>query len=525
MSTEIYCGTSSEIIKKYPFISSHIIIKGDNQCSSINRRLIKTLIELNPKIEKIETSNIKTIESNSFKDLNNGISDEIQILFDDEITCLQNFAFSECNKIKKIILPSELTDETFGKYVFKNCTNLEKVYYKESSKFTIIPEGTFCNTNLNFIDIYDKPYAGKSRIYSPIKKIGKYSFEGTKLDTIYIWEHFLTIESYAFRSSSIKNVYFEGLDQSRFINDTSSISKFEFDNNTSPLCKYMTAVSKKQFRYKYTKITQEAEDITIILPEDFRYCTDSSHYMIFHNGRVVPPSFIVLNFTYNLIELSKTNQPSIYLNIPVVTNDIIEIFYLPMSLEPVNKLVDNLNSEVNENNNIIESIPESGYIRFNSPLYGKSSKHSLFIFVDGKKIPLNDLEDVSNTIIKILKSEECGKRIDIFSHVDELYQNIVYGKDGLTHQRYANSQSYHGRNKLYNVDLSSLPSYKDKSLLDKMLNNSSDERLNKLFDTKSSLKYNGNTFDSNYKSKSQVIQRILQDFELQNTDVRLNNIK
>ena len=196
-----------------------------------------------------------------------------------------------------------------------------------------------------------------------------------------------------------------------------------------------------------------------------------------------------------------------------------------MSLEPVNKLVDNLNSEVNENNNIIESIPESGYIRFNSPLYGKSSKHSLFIFVDGKKIPLNDLEDISNTIIKILKSEERGKRIDIFSHVDELYQNIVYGKDGLTHQRYANSQSYHGRNKLYNVDLSSLPSYKDKSLLDKMLNNSSDERLNKLFDTESSLKYNGNTFDSNYKSKSQVMQRILQDFELQNTDVRLNNIK
>ena len=62
-------------------------------------------------------------------------------------------------------------------------------------------------------------------------------------------------------------------------------------------------------------------------------------------------------------------------------------------------------------------------------------------------------------------------------------------------------------------------------ILDKMLNNSSDERLNKLFDTESSLKYNGNTFDSNYKSKSQVMQRILQDFELQNTDVRLNNIK
>lgn len=525
MSTEIYCGISTEILKTYPFISSHVVIKGDDQYNSINRRLIKTLIEINPKIEKIETNNVKIIESNSFKDLNNGLNDEIQIIFDDEISCLQNFAFSECNKIKQIILPSGLTDETFGKYVFKNCTNLEKVYYKESSKFTIIPEGTFCNTNLNFIDIYDKPHTSKSRIYSPIKKLGKYSFEGTKINTIYIWEHFLTIESYAFRSSSIKNIYFEGIDQSRFINNTSSISKFEFDNNTSPLCKYMTAVSKKQFRYKYTKITQESEDVTIILPEEFRYCTDSSHYIVFHNGRVVTPTFVVLNFTYNLIELCKTDQPSVYLNIPVVTNDIIEIFYLPVSMEPVNKLVDNLNSDINENNNAIQSIPESGYIRFNSPLYGKSSKHSLFIFIDGKKIPLNNLEDISNTIIKILTNEECGKRIDIFSHVDDLYQNIVYGKDGLTHQRYANSQSYHGRNKMYNIDLSSLPSYQDKSLLDKMLNNSSDERLNKLFNTTSSLKYNDNTFDSRYKSKYQVMQRILQDFELQNTDVRLNNIK
>ncbi|MGN1394225.1 MAG: leucine-rich repeat domain-containing protein [Succinivibrionaceae bacterium] len=516
MATDIYAGIDSNILRNYKTIDDSIIIHGDYNCRNLSKRIIDIIIELNPRLESITLSEIYIIDSFAFQNLNKAISEEITIDFGENITAIRNFAFAGCTKIKSILLPYTLTDDGFGQYIFKDCINLETVYYDSTSRFTMIPEGTFLNSGLK--KICPKLNTAYCSIEPPINRICRRAFEGTNLNE-QIYLNVKTIESFAFRNCdtikyiSIKCNTMKEEDQSKYMLNHSYNQE-------------MIAVSKRQFRYKHIKVEENNDSAKIKLGEDFKYCPDSSHYMIYHNNCLIPTSYIVVRTEY-LTPVGKENQPTLYLNIPISIGDTLDVFYLPNPLEPVTHLVENVEVSVNKNGELIRSIPESGYIRFTSPLYGKSSRHSLFVFVNGEKIPFDELEDISDTILKIMTDKTTGKRIDIYSHIDEVFNTIVYSKDGLSHELESNwfgPGSKSSYSKIDQIDLANLDSYKTSSLLDEMLNHSPDKKLDTLFLNNARLDYQEDARDYNFKSKKQLLQSILQDYQIDN-DEWINNLK
>lgn len=152
-----------------------------------------------------------------------------------------------------------------------------------------------------------------------------------------------------------------------------------------------------------------------------------------------------------------------------------------------------MGNELYENSNT-----RTNYIKMHSPLYGISSKHSVFVFLNGKKIRLDELEDISDTIMSIktdysvYNPEINAAVLEVLNHLDT--QDIieqVYINDGLhpdnneTAKNQFTSATNHNifRNTrlVRSIDLTKLESYAERTLLDKILNDLSDENLNKLF--------------------------------------------
>ena len=516
MATDIYAGIGSNVLQNYKTIDDTVIIHGGDKCRNLSKRIIDIIIEKNPRLENIVLSEIYTIDSFAFQSLNKAITEEITIDFGENITAIRNFAFAGCTKIKSILLPFTLTDDGFGQYIFKDCINLERVYYDSMSQFTMIPEGTFLNSGLK--RICPKLNTAYCIIEAPITRICRRAFEGTSLDE-HIYLDVKTIESFAFRNcDTIKHI-----DIKCNIMKEENQSKYMLNQDYN---KKMIAASKRQFRYKHIKVKESTDTIKIKLGEDFKYCSDSSHYMVYHNNCLIPTSYVVVRTEY-LTPVGKEEQPTLYLNVPIYIGDTLDIFYLPNPLEPVTHLVENTTVKINENGELIRNIPETGYIRFTSPLYGKSSRHSLFVFVNGEKIPFDELEDISDTILKIMTDKTTGKRIDIYSHIDEVFNTIVYSKDGLSHELesyWFASGSNSSYSKIDQIDLANLDSYKTPSLLDEMLNHSPDEKLDVLFLNNSRLSYQETAREFNFKSKKQILQSILQDYQIDN-DEWINNLK
>lgn len=516
MATDIYAGIDSDVLRNYKTIDDAVIIHGDYKCHNLSKRIIDIVIEMNPRIESIILSEICIIDSFAFQSLNKAITEDITIDFGENVTTIRNFAFAGCTKIKSILLPYTLTDDGFGQYVFKDCINLEKVYYDSMSQFTMIPEGTFLNSGLK--RICPKLNTAHCIIETPITKICRRAFEGTNLDE-HIYLDVKTIESFAFRNcDTIKHIDIK-CNTMKQEDQTKYMLTYGYNKN-------MIAASKRQFRYKHIEVKESTDSAKIKLGEDFKYCPDSSHYMVYHNNYLIPTSYIIIRTEY-LTPVAKESQPTLYLNIPISNGDTLDIFYLPNPLEPVTHLVENTQIDVNSNGELVRSIPESGYIRFTSPLYGKSSRHSLFVFVNGEKIPFDELEDISDTILKIMTDKTTGKRIDIYSHIDEVFNTIVYSKDGLSHELesyWFSSSSDSAYSKIDQIDLADLDSYKTPSLLDEMLNHSPYEKLDVLFLNKARLDYQEDARDFNFKSKKQLLQSVLQDYQIDN-DEWINNLK
>ena len=139
----------------------------------------------------------------------------------------------------------------------------------------------------------------------------------------------------------------------------------------------------------------------------------------------------------------------------------------------------------------------TNYIKLRSPLYAISSKHSVFVFLNGKKVRLDELEDISDTIMSIntdYSNMENTKmnaiRLEVMNHLDT--QDIIeqlYINDGLNHNtnqsiQFINTDNqnvYKSTKLISSIDLTKLENYAERTLLDKMLNDLSDKNLNKLF--------------------------------------------
>ena len=295
--------------------------------------------------------------------------------------------------------------------------------------------------------------------------------------------------------------------------------------DTEPLS--LTLCSRRQFRYASFFYEDMESNKSFILPEEFKYCTNSKQVMVFVNGYIISNTFV---YSHS-IDGTPLDSPKIWINSDLKEGDKIEVFYIPEVLNFMNSqiinteklpkvfkrsyIIDSATRPLVDNNGRllthisndrldlaeIDDICGTGYIRFKSPLYGSSSKHSVFIFLNGKKIPFNELEDISDTIIKVMTNQSSCIRLEVYSFVDpETYLNAAI-KDGLSHEN----------EKIKTFRLSDLESYSEPSKLDKLINPSTDQELNILFENDASVDTSDiqdTTKFPTYLSKDKILERL-----------------
>lgn len=493
MACRIYCGSNIESIPSY-LTDGDITIYGDSNNYTITKEFVIACVNAVPAVHRIALENIIVIGPEAFQDL--GPVSDIDMYIPDTITTIGDYAFSGLGAINEIVLPTSLTDEGFGDYVFKNCPSLNIVTFRLPSSVTKIPIGTFQNcTALNRVNTSET--TGKTIEFpNTITNIENYAFSGCgSFGQVMILPNSLErIGAYAFANcGSLQNVTI-----GNGLNTGGGGGEFE----PLPTPQNITLCSHRQFRYMKQLIMSSSDNYTVNLNDEFKYCMYQDHFMVFLNHKLVPMNSV---FAHTIDE-TPLDRPKLYLDVPVTVNDILEIFYITNDLRSLSTNVENDIEQTNVNGEPINKIANSAYIRFESPFYCVSSKHSIFVFLNGKKIPASQMEDISDTIIKILNNQESCERLEIFSHIDnETINDTVFIKDGLSHEL----------EKIGQVDLSTLETYENPCKLDELLNHSTDDQLNILFETTSSVTGSVPIINANYQSKEQVLQRILNDYVIE----------
>ena len=266
----------------------------------------------------------------------------------------------------------------------------------------------------------------------------------------------------------------------------------------TPPCN-ITVCSTRQFRYYRKTINQVSATYDYIsLPNAvFQTCTNPDQFMVFINGRIIPKNHV---FSHP-IDGTPISHNRIYLDVDLNDGDVVDIFYVPNSLEYMRANISNSEKIVNSNSQPIDKMNEFGYIKFYSyQTQGKNSKHSTFVFINGKKIPASKIEDVTTNMMKVLDNQTSRTRIEIYNHTNMTDNDKVYIKDGLSHKN------------IKYIDMSDMQDYKDGSLLDDMVSNTSYEKLQVLFDSNSTAQDIDEVQYPNYLSRSEVLNRIKEDY-------------
>lgn len=298
---------------------------------------------------------------------------------------------------------------------------------------------------------------------------------------------------------------------------------------TLPYVLYLS--SKRQFRYKHFVVEEDSPAATIYVmtkknyveenvgktyvyrtdDDDFKFCVQRSHILVFKNGLLLPNTYYYLHSIIN----NPVDDTGIVFNVPLNAGDTIDIFYVTNDLkhlecdyydeEKKERYLQNGDIKLNSYNNEYRVMGEqlysdntdrTNYIKLRSPLYAISSKHSTFVFLNGKKVRTDELEDISDTIMSIntdYATEDRSMnavRLEVINHLDT--QDIIeqlYINDGLSHDDIYTNQFnstnikniYKNTKLIKSIDLNELESYSERTLLDDMLNDLSTENLNKLF--------------------------------------------
>lgn len=490
MACRIYCGTPISEVGNY-LTDTYITIYGDENNNTVTNEFISACVSVLPAIHSISLEDIIIIGERAFQGL--GSLTNVDMYLPDTITTIGDYAFSGIGSINEIELPSSLTNEGFGKYVFANCSSLNVVIFRVPTSLTTIPTGTFQRcTVLNIVKTSETAQSDLIEFPNTFLTISDYAFYGCGSfgHTMIIPDSVQYIGAYAFANcGSLQTVTIgKGLNT-------------EYDDKVEPLItpQNITLCSHRQFRYMKTIVSASSDSYKLNLNNEFKYCTYQSHFMIFHNHKLVPMNSIIAH----TIDKTPLDKPVLYLDISVSIGDIIEVFYISNNLRSLNSNVENGTKQLNINGQPIDQIQDTAYIRFESPLYTVSSKHSLFVFLNGKKIPMSNMEDISDTIIKILNNQESCERLEIINHIDnETINDKVFIKDGVSHEN----------DKIQSIDLSILQTYENPCKLDELLNHSSDAQLNTLFETTSSVTGTVAIVNGNYQSKDTILQRILADY-------------
>lgn len=176
--------------------------------------------------------------------------------------------------------------------------------------------------------------------------------------------------------------------------------------------KRLNLVSNRLFDYSFTKIDED-RIYDIELPKTFRFCNNINQYLVFVNGRKVDNK----NFR---ITIAKKTRPfdeiAIYLNITLNKDDKLEVFYIPDEIQEVS---------VNPNVDI------SGKIVIDrTKLFYNFSKDLYLVFVNGKKLRVDQMQDIDSNKIMITEDIKTLKNLSIIKYIkDEEYLATIFQQD------------------------------------------------------------------------------------------------
>ena len=318
---------------------------------------------------------------------------------------------------------------------------------------------------------------------------------------------------------------------------------------TTPFTLFLTSKRQFRYYHHTITNGDHDAGFIIDLPLDFRFCTRNGNCLVFHNGRLLPATyyyirpiintpldrpavcfnvalsvgdiidvFYVTNALYHVeCEWYNKDKRASQNDYQPPYNPIDEVAYSMVDHYVTNGTLSNLYNPDNsvlgtyyykvmgEGPDVVDypekashiaqdermANPEyskswrTNYIKLHSPLYAISSKHSAFVFLNGKKVRFDELEDITDTIMAIntdyarLDEDMQAARMELIVHLDT--QDIIeqlFINDGLSHTDTSYKQD---TLKIRNFSLAELESYAKRTLLDDILNDLSDQNLNKLF--------------------------------------------
>ena len=163
--------------------------------------------------------------------------------------------------------------------------------------------------------------------------------------------------------------------------------------------KDLSLVSGRDFRYYHT--TAQDTSIGYLLPNNFKYANDLNRYMIFVNGRKIDKE----NYRITTIDPTRPfTNIAVYFKLILEKYDTVDIFYLPDIMEEVTVQPDVINNTI--------------YLNTEAIKYGLD-KDLYYIFLNGKKLVPDQIDNVSSTIIK-LKNVNSTENLTIVKFVPDI---------------------------------------------------------------------------------------------------------
>ncbi|MDD3122074.1 MAG: hypothetical protein PHC62_01000 [Candidatus Izemoplasmatales bacterium] len=141
----------------------------------------------------------------------------------------------------------------------------------------------------------------------------------------------------------------------------------------------LTLVSKRQFHYHHTETI--GVDNSILLNDDFIYTHNEEQYIVFVNG------LKIRNDQWNLII---SNEPTLYLTDISDMIHRVDVFYLP-------ELYEEISMEEYQTKFSMGDVTIESDLPFDKDVF--------FIYVDGKKIPINEIQEIDRDSFRIYHLE------------------------------------------------------------------------------------------------------------------------
>lgn len=160
-------------------------------------------------------------------------------------------------------------------------------------------------------------------------------------------------------------------------------------------------------RYVHAQYVVPGEDYVqyaIDLKEKFAFCNDYTKFLVFHNGRKLDSNL------YRIVLPSRTTTPfyefKLYFSIPVNELDNIDVIYTPSLMKDI----------------VYQPEVElSGSIIVDKSILNYGIGSELFIvWINGRKIPASNIQDISSTQMHILADELSTRNLTITKYIPDI---------------------------------------------------------------------------------------------------------